>query len=97
MMPVNTHLHPPLDLQELSALATAARATLTALPPEQATLTYQELARALGLRPPHSIHRVVQALEHVGEAHEGELFADPEAELLVSMREVRADQANVVM
>ena len=56
-------LHPPLDPGELTALAHAVRAALNALGPQQATLTYQELARALGLRPPNTIHRVVQALE----------------------------------
>jgi hypothetical protein len=37
------------------------RATLLEL--GDTTLTYQALARALGLKPPHTIHRVIQALE----------------------------------
>ena len=60
---MTVELHPPLDPEELAALVCALRTTLTALPPSQPTLTYQELARALRLRPPHTIHRVVQALE----------------------------------
>jgi hypothetical protein len=45
----------------LATLAQAARGALVDL--GNATLTYQALARALGLRPPHTIHRVIQALE----------------------------------
>lgn len=60
---MSAELHPPLDPGELSALAVAVRSALKALQPGQTTLTYQELARALGLRPPHTIYRVVQALE----------------------------------
>ncbi|HWS28110.1 MAG TPA: hypothetical protein VN259_16225 [Xanthomonadales bacterium] len=60
---MSADLHPPLDPDELAALAVALRAALLALPPQTATLTYQELARALGLRPPNTIYRVVQALE----------------------------------
>lgn len=44
-----------------TGLASAARILLASL--GDATLTYQELARALGLKPPHTIHRVIQALE----------------------------------
>jgi len=50
-----------LAIASLEALATAARAALTDL--GETTLTYQALARALGLKPPHTIHRVIQALE----------------------------------
>jgi hypothetical protein len=53
---VDTEPNPALD-----ALAAAARAVLADL--GDATLTYQALARALGLQPPHTIHRVIQALE----------------------------------
>ena len=60
---MTAELHPPLDPEELAALVRALRSALTALPPSQPTLTYQELARALGLRPPHTIYRVAQALE----------------------------------
>lgn len=57
-------LHPPSpDPDELTALAVAVRSALNALHPQQATLTYQELARTLGLRPPNTIHRVARALE----------------------------------
>jgi hypothetical protein len=41
----------------------ALRAHLTALARRRATTTYREAARALGLRPPHTIHRVAAALE----------------------------------
>jgi hypothetical protein len=37
--------------------------------------------------------RVVQALEHVGEAHEGELFADPEADIRVDLGGADAHRA----
>ena len=60
---MSAELHPPLDPGELSALALAVRTALLALPPERPVLTYQELARTLGLRPPHTIYRVIQALE----------------------------------
>lgn len=63
MAAMSAELHPPLDPGELSALAVAVRSALNALQPGQTTLTYQELARALGLRPPHTIYRVIQALE----------------------------------
>jgi hypothetical protein len=53
---VNTNLDP-----DLSALATATRTELANR--RDATITYQGLARALGLKPPHTIHRVIQALE----------------------------------
>jgi hypothetical protein len=56
-----TDPHPSLDPQSLQRLASAARAALADL--ADATLTYQALARALGLKPPHTIHRVIQALE----------------------------------
>lgn len=45
----------------LETLSSAARAALADL--GDATLTYQGLARALDLKPPHTIHRVIQALE----------------------------------
>ena len=60
---MSADLHPTPDPAELAALVIALRSALNALSPGQATLTYQELARTLGLRPPNTIHRVVQALE----------------------------------
>lgn len=59
-----THLQPPLPPSELAALAAAARAYLVGLPESALPLTYQALAQALGLRPPHTIYRVIQVLEH---------------------------------
>jgi len=55
-------------MQESSAqtMATArrARGLLLSLPSDQLPLTYQQLADRLGLQPPHTIHRVVLALEY---------------------------------
>lgn len=59
-----THLQPPLSPSELGALAAGARAVLLGLPESALPLTYQTLAQALGLRPPHTIYRVIQVLEH---------------------------------
>ncbi len=53
--------HPLLDPQTAQELSSTVRAALADL--GDATLTYQALARALGLQPPHTIHRVIQALE----------------------------------
>lgn len=56
-------LHPPLDPEMLAALAGAARRLLVDLVDGQSPVTYQALARALDLKPPHTIYRVIQALE----------------------------------
>ncbi|GAB2788572.1 hypothetical protein GCM10027040_13480 [Halomonas shantousis] len=47
--------NPPLPAQARHLLETAPRETLP--------MTYQQLAEALGLRPPRTIQRVAQALE----------------------------------
>jgi hypothetical protein len=39
------------------------RAHLQGLTPAQVPVTYRELANGLGLRPPHTIHRLALALE----------------------------------
>jgi len=39
------------------------RAHLASLMPAQVPITYRDLANALGLRPPHTIHRLTLALE----------------------------------
>ena len=57
-------LHPPLAPAELAALTLALRELLSALPPEQPLPTYHEVARALHLKPPHTVYREIQALEH---------------------------------
>lgn len=56
-------LHPPLPPAELAALTLALRELLSALPPQQALPTYHDVARALRLKPPHTVYRVIQALE----------------------------------
>lgn len=56
-------LHPPLPPDELAALAAALRALLASLPADAALPTYQQAARQLGLKPPHTVYRVIQALE----------------------------------
>ncbi|MFP4270529.1 MAG: hypothetical protein ACLFTL_08185 [Alphaproteobacteria bacterium] len=44
-------------------LPARVRAHLQNLQPAQVPLTYRELANGLGLRPPHTIHRLTLALE----------------------------------
>jgi len=46
-----------------SDLAARVRAHLERLRPAQVPVTYRDLATALGLRPPHTIHRLALALE----------------------------------
>ena len=43
------------------------RAFLENVAKHQTPITYQELTRALQILPPHSIHRVTEALEHLME------------------------------
>lgn len=56
-------LHPPLPPAELASLTLALRELLSALPPGRPLPTYHEAARALQLKPPHTVYRVIQALE----------------------------------
>src|ERR1700732_2999469 len=44
-----------------------ARAFLESVAKRRILITYQELANALQILPPHSIHRVTEALEHLME------------------------------
>lgn len=44
-------------------LPARVRAHLEALTPGRVPVTYRDLANALGLRPPHTIHRLTTALE----------------------------------
>ncbi len=60
---MNDSLHPPLPPADLAALTMALRELLSALPPEQPLPTYHEVARTLHLKPPHTVYRVIQALE----------------------------------
>jgi hypothetical protein len=48
-------------------LAERLRAHLAGLPPEAVPVTYAEVAAALGLQPPRTIHRVTVALERLME------------------------------
>jgi hypothetical protein len=43
------------------------RAFLETVAKRQTPITYQELTKALQILPPHSIHRVTEALEHLME------------------------------
>jgi hypothetical protein len=43
------------------------RAFLENVAKRQTPITYQELTKALHISPPHSIHRVTEALEHLME------------------------------
>jgi len=47
--------------------AARARAFLEIVAKRRIFITYQELANALRILPPHSIHRVTEALEHLME------------------------------
>lgn len=52
---------PNLEPQAVATLAAGARTHLLGI--GNSVLTYQALARVLGLKPPHTIHRIIQALE----------------------------------
>jgi len=45
----------------------SARAFLESVAKRRILITYRELANALQILPPHSIHRVTEALEHLME------------------------------
>jgi hypothetical protein len=49
----------------LGADASRARAFLESVAKRRILITYQELANALQILPPHSIHQVTEALEHL--------------------------------
>jgi hypothetical protein len=68
-----------------SSLAERVRQILETTPEAQLPLTYQQLATALGLRPPGTIQRVAMALEALmrEDAREGRAFV---AALVVSRR-----------
>jgi hypothetical protein len=48
-------------------LTSTARAFLESVAKRRILITYQELANALQILPPHSIHRVTEALERLME------------------------------
>ncbi|AZV78106.1 hypothetical protein EBB79_09635 [Parasedimentitalea marina] len=62
---------PPIDLSENSAadpaaqLAPRLRAYLCQVAGQAVPITYQALAKALGLAPPNTIHRLTLALEYL--------------------------------
>src|SRR5215470_2521220 len=56
-----------LSERMLGAAASRARAFLESVAKRRILITYQELANALQILPPHSIHRVTEALERLME------------------------------
>lgn len=56
---------PAQSAAECLALATRLRELLQALPPDGPWLSYQQAAVRLGLRPPLSVRRVIEALEQL--------------------------------
>jgi len=56
-----------LSERTLGADASRARAFLESVAKRRILITYQELANALQILPPHSIHRVTEALERLME------------------------------
>lgn len=59
------NLHPPLQPAELAALCAALRSLLDARPADAPLPTYQQAAWELGLKPPCTVYRVIQALEEL--------------------------------
>lgn len=55
------------DGNRSQAIASRLRKHLQMIAEQRVPTTYQELARALGLTPPHTIHQVTEALEHLME------------------------------
>lgn len=49
----------------LQTLASRLREHLQRIAEQRVPITYRELANALGLKPPHTIHQVTEALEHL--------------------------------
>lgn len=53
------------DGNRSQAITSRLREHLQKIAEQRVPTTYQELARALGLMPPHTIHQVTEALEHL--------------------------------
>ena len=53
------------DANHLQAIASRLRKHLQKTAKKRVPITYQELAKALGLTPPNTIHQVTEALEHL--------------------------------
>ena len=53
------------DGNRLQTIASRLRKHLQKIAGRRVPTTYQELAKALALRPPHRIHQVTEALEHL--------------------------------
>jgi hypothetical protein len=53
------------DGNRLQMIASRLRKHLQKIAGRRIPTTYQELAKALGLTPPHTIHQVTEALEHL--------------------------------
>ena len=53
------------DANRLQMIALRLRKHLQKIAERRVPTTYQELAKALGLTPPHTIHQVTEVLEHL--------------------------------
>ena len=53
------------DANHLQAITSRLRKHLQMIAERGVSTTYQELEKALGLTPPHTIHQVAKALEHL--------------------------------
>ena len=53
------------DGNRLQTIASRLRKHLQKIAERRVPITYQELAKALGLTPPNTIHQVAEALEHL--------------------------------
>ena len=53
------------DGNRLQTIASRLRKHLQMIAERRVPTTYQELAKELGLTPPHTIHQVTEALEHL--------------------------------
>ena len=53
------------DANHIQTIALRLRKHLQKIAERRVPTTYQELAKALGLTPPHTIHQVTETLEHL--------------------------------
>ena len=53
------------DANQIQTIASRLRKHLQRIAERRVPTTYQELAKALGLMPPHTIHQVTEALAHL--------------------------------
>ena len=64
-MPEDLRVATSTDGNPHQAIASRLRRHLQKIAAQRVPTTYQELAMALGLTPPHTIHQVTDALEHL--------------------------------